>query len=367
MYSLEGQSSFAPRNFKNTLGRAQPLFSGYGQQDSQEFLSFLIDGLHEDLNRIVKKPYTENPESDDKTVHDPEAIKALGEKFREIHRARNDSVAMDLFNGFYKNTMVCPDCDKVSITFDPYSALTLQLPVEQNFQHSLLFVPHKGKPVRVELDIEKNATIKDVRMYVANRFEGVNWSRIIITEVYNNKYYKVFDDTKSLAELNIAPRDVIVAYELETAPTNWPPRKKKGGYKSMFSHNSSEEESTGEPSALTEKLLVPIFHRAPTSTYRTQSIALQLWPSYIVLTREEAKDQGAIRKKVLSKVAQMTTKPILSEYNGSQSPGDSDIVLTTEEDASFGDPSVQAASVHSEENLVEVTMTNKTEASTHSP
>ena len=49
IYSVNSSSSFSPKQFKQTLGRANNLFSGYGQQDSQEFLSWLIDALHEDL------------------------------------------------------------------------------------------------------------------------------------------------------------------------------------------------------------------------------------------------------------------------------------------------------------------------------
>ena len=109
IYSVNSSSSFSPKQFKQTLGRANSLFSGYGQQDSQEFLSWLIDALHEDLNRIMSKPYKENPDSDDNTHRDPEAMKQLGETYRANYRARNDSVSTDLFNGFYKNTMVCPD------------------------------------------------------------------------------------------------------------------------------------------------------------------------------------------------------------------------------------------------------------------
>lgn len=41
------------------VGRFAPQFSGYQQQDSQELLAFLLDGLHEDLNRVKKKPYLE--------------------------------------------------------------------------------------------------------------------------------------------------------------------------------------------------------------------------------------------------------------------------------------------------------------------
>ena len=31
------------------------LFSVYSQQDSQEFLIYLLEGLHEDVNRVLEK------------------------------------------------------------------------------------------------------------------------------------------------------------------------------------------------------------------------------------------------------------------------------------------------------------------------
>lgn len=34
-----------------TIGKYAPRFNGFQQHDSQELLAFLIDGLHEDLNR----------------------------------------------------------------------------------------------------------------------------------------------------------------------------------------------------------------------------------------------------------------------------------------------------------------------------
>lgn len=46
------------------IGQFAPRFNGYAQHDSQELLAFLLDGLHEDLNRIHKKPYIEEKESD---------------------------------------------------------------------------------------------------------------------------------------------------------------------------------------------------------------------------------------------------------------------------------------------------------------
>jgi ubiquitin carboxyl-terminal hydrolase 4/11/15 len=85
---------------------------------------------------------------------------------------------------------------------------------------------------------------------------------------------------------------------------------------------------------------------------------MALWPSFIVLTREEAKDYDTILRKVLARVAGMTTRPILSELSGQdQSRPGSDVVLTTEEDASPNDPQVQDGSVEGED-MVEVTMTD---------
>src|SRR5438132_1618573 len=48
----------APSKLKKVLGRFARRFSGWQQQDSSELLSFLLDGLHEDLNLVKNKPPT---------------------------------------------------------------------------------------------------------------------------------------------------------------------------------------------------------------------------------------------------------------------------------------------------------------------
>ena len=42
----------SPVEFKRTVGKFKSQFSGYDQQDSQELLAFLMDGLQEDLNKV---------------------------------------------------------------------------------------------------------------------------------------------------------------------------------------------------------------------------------------------------------------------------------------------------------------------------
>ena len=53
----ESDRVFSPYSLKSVVANINPMFSGSAQHDSQEFFSFLIDGLHEDLSRVPKKPY----------------------------------------------------------------------------------------------------------------------------------------------------------------------------------------------------------------------------------------------------------------------------------------------------------------------
>lgn len=103
-------STYAPRGFKHRISMHAPQFSGYAQHDSQELLAFLLDGLHEDLNRVLKKPYVEKPEWQGGGAK--EFLKLARDSW-EGYVMRNDSVIVDLFQGQYKSTLVCPECSKV--------------------------------------------------------------------------------------------------------------------------------------------------------------------------------------------------------------------------------------------------------------
>ncbi|OAD03656.1 hypothetical protein MUCCIDRAFT_153013 [Mucor lusitanicus CBS 277.49] len=119
--------SISPGNFKSTFERFNPHFVGYSQQDSQELLGFLLDGLHEDLNRVHHKPYIEIPDFDDHIKNEE-----IADMFWSYHKSRNDSIIVDLFQGQYKSRLVCGECKKVSITFDPFMYMSLPLPVDNN-------------------------------------------------------------------------------------------------------------------------------------------------------------------------------------------------------------------------------------------
>eukprot|EP01054_Gregarina_sp_Poly1_P008013 Gregarina_sp_Poly_1__8012@NODE_45_length_17866_cov_75_803753_g39_i0_p3_GENE_NODE_45_length_17866_cov_75_803753_g39_i0NODE_45_length_17866_cov_75_803753_g39_i0_p3_ORF_typecomplete_len1160_score170_65UCH/PF00443_29/1_5e103UCH_1/PF13423_6/1_1e05UCH_1/PF13423_6/1_4e08_NODE_45_length_17866_cov_75_803753_g39_i013034782 len=114
-----------PKHLKHVIGRFAPNFQGYMQQDTQELLAFLLDGLHEDCNRVKQKPYVEAVESEEERSDAEAATEAW-----KNYKLRNESVIVDLFQGQYRSRLECPDCRKISKTFDPF--MYCSLPIPQN-------------------------------------------------------------------------------------------------------------------------------------------------------------------------------------------------------------------------------------------
>ncbi|KAL1410813.1 hypothetical protein Q8F55_001756 [Vanrija albida] len=158
LHNSAAHSSFSPRRLKATCSRFAPQFAGYGQHDTQEFLAFLLDGLHEDLNRIKKKPYIEMP--DWKPGGGDRELVEHGKICWDGYKKRNDSVIVDLFQGQLQSTLVCPECHKESITMDPFMYLTVPLPIAQTRTFKLIFFPRDTErlPINVQLLVPVNAS-----------------------------------------------------------------------------------------------------------------------------------------------------------------------------------------------------------------
>lgn len=295
LYKEPPPSSITPRQFKNTFGRYFGSFSGYGQQDSQEFLGILLDALQEDLNRVKKKPYIEKPDSTDEMVDNPAELKKMAKEVWDITKRRDDSVIGDLFTGMYKSTLVCPDCAKVSITFDPFSTVTMQLPIENTWGHEVFFFPLNDKPIRVAVDMDKQGSVKGLKKFVSSRVD-VPVERLFIAEEFNNQIYRYLDDTKSVSE-DIQANDRIMVFELESAPTNWPPvRKAKQKIKSMLNmgYSNYEEEEGDIPSwdsPRAEQMIVPVISRRenPSQSRFGKPLIYAYAPFFITLTPEEVR------------------------------------------------------------------------------
>uniref|UniRef100_A0A8C8EHZ6 Ubiquitin carboxyl-terminal hydrolase n=1 Tax=Oncorhynchus tshawytscha TaxID=74940 RepID=A0A8C8EHZ6_ONCTS len=206
--SWSGKYSYVtPRPFKTQVGCFAPQFSGYQQQDSHELLAFLLDGLHEDLNRIRKKPYILLKDAEGR----PD--KVVAEKAWENHIKRNDSIIVDIFHGLFKSTLVCPVCTKVSVTFDPFCYLTLPLPMkkERTLEVYLVRLDPLAKPTQYKLTVPKVGYISDLCTSLSTP-SGVPAEKMIVTDIYNHRFYRIFATNENLS--SIMEKDDIYVFEV---------------------------------------------------------------------------------------------------------------------------------------------------------
>eukprot|EP01006_Ploeotia_vitrea_P021237 TRINITY_DN53592_c0_g1_i1.p1 TRINITY_DN53592_c0_g1~~TRINITY_DN53592_c0_g1_i1.p1 ORF type:complete len:981 (+),score=58.94 TRINITY_DN53592_c0_g1_i1:22-2943(+) len=164
-------TSVSPTTFRSHLTRFAPQFSGWQQHDSQELLAFMLDGLHEDLNRVKQKEFVELKESDGR----PDRV--VAKEAWENHLKRNQSIVVDLFQGQLKSTLQCPDdaCGKISITFDPfmYLSLPVQQSVEKHTTVDVIYVPHTNptsSTVKCRFSLLDTSSLSDLRKKLGDMY-----------------------------------------------------------------------------------------------------------------------------------------------------------------------------------------------------
>ncbi|XP_020226507.1 ubiquitin carboxyl-terminal hydrolase 8 isoform X2 [Cajanus cajan] len=207
---VPGAMPIAPRTFKMKLANFAPQFSGYGQHDSQELLAFLLDGLHEDLNRVKRKPYHEVKDADGRPDEE------VAEEYWRNHLARNDSIIVDLCQGQFRSTLVCPICKKVSITFDPFMYLSLPLPSTTIRTMTLTVVSTDGitLPSTITVTVPERGTLKDLIGALIAFCSLRDDETLLVAEIYKNKIFRVYEDPSDLLS-DIRDQDKIVAYRMQ--------------------------------------------------------------------------------------------------------------------------------------------------------
>ncbi|KAL3227405.1 hypothetical protein MRX96_048735, partial [Rhipicephalus microplus] len=214
-------SSVIPRPFKMAVGRFAPQFSGFQQQDCQELMAFLLDGLHEDLNRVINKPYIELKDSDGR----PDEV--VAQEAWHNYLLRNNSIIVDIFHGLLKSTLVCPDCHKLSVTFDPFCYLSLPLPYKKEKPLEVIVVradPHE-KPnqilvfSQVKVTVSKMSTIQDVCNSIS-RLMDIPTDRLVVTEVHNHRFLRVLTHADQVDTLERSDACDVFVYEMPPSSDN---------------------------------------------------------------------------------------------------------------------------------------------------
>ncbi|XP_015873161.1 ubiquitin carboxyl-terminal hydrolase 8 [Ziziphus jujuba] len=204
-----GASPVVPRVFKSKLARFAPQFSGFNQHDSQELLAFLLDGLHEDLNRVKCKPYIEVKDGDGRPDEE------VADEYWGNHLARNDSIIVDVCQGQYKSTLVCPVCRKVSVTFDPFMYLSIPLPstTMRTMTITVLSADGSFQPSPYTINVPEQGKFQDLIQALSTACSLGNNETLLVAEIYNSHIIRYLEEPNDSLSL-IRDADRLVAYRL---------------------------------------------------------------------------------------------------------------------------------------------------------
>eukprot|EP00053_Salpingoeca_punica_P020044 m.206682 g.206682 ORF g.206682 m.206682 type:complete len:1530 (+) comp17779_c1_seq5:1110-5699(+) len=204
-----GKASVAPLKLRAAIQKYAPHFGGHMQHDSQEWLAFLLDGIHEDLNRVTSKPYVESKDSDGR----PDA-EVAAERWQD-HLRRNQSIMVDLFHGQLKSQLRCLTCQHVSVTFDPFTFLTLPLPAEASSNVDIKLQRQDGQPpTHYVVKVDHDPTYGDLKAALS-RLSGLPENRLKFLDIQSCMVQRVPDESMKLRALS---GFMLVAYEIAPPP-----------------------------------------------------------------------------------------------------------------------------------------------------
>ena len=225
-YWVENTSTGDPSDFKYTIGKKAPRFRGYGQQDSNEFMSIFLDILNEDLNKTTKKQYIELKEkSDDET--DEQCAK----RFWEANLSRNNSIITDLFCGQFKSTITCPNCNFINITFDPFDTINLPLLTQKkrqnyNFGNNIIdvlkfyYIPKnhfRNTYCLMIKEVNKGEMLKDIIDRIKKEKDFIYHDEIndlFMVDMFNKKKYGYAKKTESIRNYSYT-NEYLYAFDLD--------------------------------------------------------------------------------------------------------------------------------------------------------
>ncbi|KAK8745322.1 hypothetical protein OTU49_000128, partial [Cherax quadricarinatus] len=274
-----GARTVAPLKLRWTIGKYSGNFTGFQQHDSQELLAFLLDGLHEDLNRVHNKPYIELKDSEGR----PDTL--VAQEAWENHILRNKSIIVDLFHGQLKSKVTCRVCGNESARFDPFTYLTLQLPMESFVYLEVIVVKLDGSvPVKYGLRLNSDSRYYDVKQHL-HILTGIPPHQIMLSELANAQIkYIPMDEGR----VRTVSGSALFAYELPS-PTSFHSNEVRSASRSprdrhVFTHI---QRSTHHSSPCLREAVSSPFH----SSCTTESIISS--PSSLELTSSRTSLQSS--------------------------------------------------------------------------
>ncbi|XP_036316074.1 ubiquitin carboxyl-terminal hydrolase 31 isoform X4 [Pipistrellus kuhlii] len=190
------------RDFKSIVSKNALQYRGNSQHDAQEFLLWLLDRVHEDLNHALKQsgqPPVKPPSESDMMPEGPSFPVC-------------STFVQELFQAQYRSSLTCPHCQKQSNTFDPFLCISLPIPLPYT-RPLYVTVVYQGKCshcMRIGVAVPLSGTVARLREAVSLETK-IPTDQIVLTEMYYDGFHRSFCDTDDLETVHES--DSIFAFE----------------------------------------------------------------------------------------------------------------------------------------------------------
>ena len=94
---------FSPNYFKELISVMNPLFKGIVANDSKEFILFILETIHNELNKNFKGNYIPNSNNLD--------FFSVFKDFTNYYKSNNQSIISEEFYGYYDSMLKCCSCN----------------------------------------------------------------------------------------------------------------------------------------------------------------------------------------------------------------------------------------------------------------
>ncbi|CRK96087.1 CLUMA_CG009523, isoform A [Clunio marinus] len=194
-------------NFKEVVERYGAQFRSSTQHDAQEFLFWLLDKVHEDLNTAKQRKY----KSIKNNYGRPDEVIAA-ETLANYMRC-NNSFVQAVFRAQFRSSLTCPRCHKQSNTFDPFHCISVQLP-QLSLQSVIVNVLYDNKTptqVRMAIGVPQGSSVLSLREKIHLETD-IDEKRMVLTEASTTGFGRLFCDSHPSS--NIGKDENVLCIEL---------------------------------------------------------------------------------------------------------------------------------------------------------
>lgn len=184
------------KELKSDFGVLYPDFSNCFQHDCHEYITYLLDSLHQSMNKVKKKTSSK--------------VSLSASSYMNIHTKLNDSPIIDLFYGEFKSSTKCMQCKTETCSYEPFSSLGLSIPLE--FKIQLYVIARSGSfklNLHVNEEMKFGQLVPDIEQLIEENIKG----EVTFYFVLNSHIVRIASKTEKIGNMSERESFIFVVIE----------------------------------------------------------------------------------------------------------------------------------------------------------